>query len=46
MFIKIAHNRLISSEATAWLKKMDSQNTIVNYYYHIAEAGFMPASAA
>lgn len=28
MFIKTAHNRLISSEATAWLKKMDSQNTI------------------
>lgn len=28
MFIKIAHNRLILSEATVWLKKMDSQNTI------------------
>lgn len=46
MSIKIAHNRLISSEATAWLKKWILRIPFVNYYYHIAEAGFMPAYAA
>ena len=34
-FSKIAHNRVISDQATPWLKKIDSQTTICKIFYPI-----------
>ena len=38
----MAHNRVISTQATAWLKKIDSQTTICKILLSLYRAGSMP----